>query len=182
MEETAAALLPRQGGAGGLPCRREPHEPIRRQRRARLHLLFAGTLPDPLPEFLIDPVAALAGLADTGASAEHRVRSYLDANCAHCHGATAIHSAWSANINMPLGNQGILGGIVLGHRPDDRHFVIAPNDPSRSELYRRVSENIIGKRMPPLGNDRVDEVFVRELREWIRELPVSGTTPPSPAP
>ena len=60
--------------------------------------------------------------------------------------------------------------------------MIAPNDPSRSELYRRVSENIIGKRMPPLGNDRVDEVFVRELREWIRELPVSGTTPPSPAP
>ena len=141
-----------------------------------------GLLSVPPAERDLGRLPALAGLADTGASAEHRVRSYLDANCAHCHGATAIHSAWSANINMPLENQGILGGIVLGHRPDDRHFVIAPNDPSRSELYRRVSENIIGKRMPPLGNDRVDEVFVRELREWIRELPVSGTTPPSPAP
>ena len=123
---------------------------------------------------------ALAGLADTTAPAGHRARSYLDANCAHCHGATAIHSAWNASFNIPLESQGIINGAVLGHRPDDRHFIVAPGDPVHSELYQRVSENIIGKRMPPLGSDRVDQGFVRVLAEWIGGLPPArgDATPP----
>ena len=123
---------------------------------------------------------ALAGLADTTAPAGHRARSYLDANCAHCHGATAIHSAWNASFNIPLENQGIINGAVLGHRPDDRHFIVAPGDPVHSELYQRVSENIIGKRMPPLGSDRVDQGFVRVLAVWIGGLPPArgDATPP----
>jgi glucose/arabinose dehydrogenase len=123
-----------------------------------------------------DNLPRLAPLDDSATSLETRVRSYVDANCAHCHGATAIHSAWNANFNLPLASQGIIGGAVLGHRPDPHHFIVAPGDPARSELYQRVSENIIGKRMPPLGNDRVDEAFVRVLREWIDGLPA-----PAPA-
>lgn len=119
---------------------------------------------------------ALAPLDDTAAPFETRVRSYLDANCAHCHGAAAIHSAWNANYNLPLASQGIVQGALLGHRPDPHHFVVAPGEPARSELYQRVSENIIGKRMPPLGSDRVDDAFVRVLREWIERMPAGAAS------
>lgn len=134
-----------------------------------------GLFTSPFKESAVRSLPALVPLAETSAPAEARVRSYLDANCAHCHGAAAIHSAWNASYNLPLASQGIVEGTLLGHRPDPHHFVVAPGEPARSELYQRVSENIIGKRMPPLSNDRVDEAFVRVLREWIEGLPPTAT-------
>lgn len=130
-----------------------------------------GLFAAPPPDREIARFPALAALGDPAASPELRVRSYLDANCAHCHGAAAIPAAWNGNFNLPLQSQGLVNGAVLGYKPDPAHVVIAPQDLARSELYQRVSENIIGKRMPPLGSDRVDEPFVRVLREWIQSLP-----------
>lgn len=122
---------------------------------------------------------ALAAAGDPGTPAELRVRSYLDVNCAHCHGATALPAAWNGNFNLPLEAQGLIHGAVLGYKPDPAHVVVAPQDLGRSELYQRVSENIIGKRMPPIGSDRVDDAFVRVLSEWIQALPKSPhPTPP----
>ncbi len=142
----------------------------------------AGLFSAPLSDREIGRLPRLAALEDAGASAELRVRSYLDANCASCHGATAIHAAWNANFNLPLESQGIVHGSVLGHRPDDRHHVVTPGDPARSELYLRVSENIIGRRMPPLGNDRVNAGFARLLEQWIQTLPPGGTPRSGAAP
>jgi len=130
-----------------------------------------GLFETKLPDRTISRLPALAPLNDRTATPEHRVRSYLDANCAHCHGATAIPAAWNGNFHVPLPQQGLIHGAVLGHKPAPEHVVVSPQDPNRSELNQRVSENIIGKRMPPLGSDRVDEPFVRVLAEWIQGLP-----------
>lgn len=64
LEETAAAVLPRPVGAA--PRRRERHAAVRRQRLARLRLLFADPLAASPPDCLFDHVAALAGLVAAG--------------------------------------------------------------------------------------------------------------------
>lgn len=133
-----------------------------------------GWLAGPVRDRELAAVVPLAAPDDAAATPEWRVRSYLQANCAHCHGATAIPSAWNGRIDVPLPQQGLIRGPVLSHRPGDGVFVIAPGDPAKSELFQRVSENVIGKRMPPLSADRVDTAFVTVLRDWIGQLPREG--------
>ncbi|MGH7960081.1 MAG: hypothetical protein ACREH8_24130, partial [Opitutaceae bacterium] len=41
----------------------------------------------------------LAPPNEATASVEHRVRSYLDVNCAHCHGASPVRAAWDGNFS-----------------------------------------------------------------------------------
>ncbi|MFN9369845.1 MAG: glycoside hydrolase family 99-like domain-containing protein [Planctomycetia bacterium] len=66
LQQTAAALIPAPAATGTAALRRDRHEPVRRQRVARLRLLFGGCPPEPMPEFLDDHVAALAGLVAAG--------------------------------------------------------------------------------------------------------------------
>ncbi len=142
LEETAAALLPRQGGAGGLPCRREPHEPIRRQRRARLHLLFAGTLPDPLPEFLIDHVAALAGLAGAG----HALR---------CEAGRPL--AVVGDATYPLDDAAAVSRAVQAAADTDRPFAFVVLQFNQPEVTARCVASL--RRLAPVGR-RVHVVVV----------------------
>ncbi|MBI4624454.1 MAG: PQQ-dependent sugar dehydrogenase [Verrucomicrobia bacterium] len=139
----------------------------------------AGLFSEKLNPTALTRYPQLAPLDNVAAGLESRVRSYLDANCAHCHGAAPIPSAWIGNYNVPLNHQLLIFGPLAGLRKSDEHHVISPKDPVGSELHQRVSENIIGKRMPPLGSDRVDTQFVTVLEEWIEHLPRVEAKPPA---
>lgn len=112
---------------------------------------------------------------DTTGELNERARSYLHANCAHCHRMHAGGSVLSQMLyDLPLEKS-----TLIGVRPSQGTFgihsaeVVAAGDPLRSVLYYRMSK--LGRgRMPHIGSNVVDARGVDLIYEWIRQLPVDG--------
>ena len=49
---------------------------------------------------------------------------------------------------------------------------LAPGDPARSVLLKRMTTRHADAQMPPLATGRVDEEAVSVIRQWIKQLPV----------
>lgn len=120
-----------------------------------------------------DSLDRLVAADDTSASLNARARSYLDANCAHCHvGAGGGNALITLKRGMPLEKT-----KLVGSRPLHADFnvpgamLVAPGDPERSVLYLRVSRRGVGQ-MPPLATQLVDRKAVRLLHDWITHLSV----------
>lgn len=144
------------------------------QLRAWNHVgLFEGKLNEP------DLVEApkLARLDDLSHSLEDRARSYLDANCAHCHRPAGTVAEFDARFVTPLARQNIVGGQVLINEGLDHARIIAPNDIWRSILYMRVN-SVEAFKMPPLARNTIDEQGTALLRAWIESLPGPPVLPP----
>jgi uncharacterized repeat protein (TIGR03806 family) len=116
------------------------------------------------PQALVDP-------HDPSADLNARAKSYLHANCAHCHrfgggGTATIDLRWETKR---------AGAKMLGRRPTQGSFgihdarIIAPGDPFRSVLYYRTAK--LGKgRMPHVGSAEVDRRGVAMLGQWIARM------------
>jgi uncharacterized repeat protein (TIGR03806 family) len=110
---------------------------------------------------------AYAHATNTAASLEHRARSYLGANCVHCHqpGGTG-RGAWDARLSTPLAQAGLLNGPLIDPMGDPDQRVIKPGSADDSMILKRVAEP--GPRhMPPLGTTELDQAGIQLLREWI---------------
>lgn len=114
--------------------------------------------------------AKLAAAGDSTRSIEDRARSYLDANCSHCHRPGGTVANFDARYDTPLEKQALINGPVLIDERIDKSRVIAPNDIWRSIAFMRV--NTVGEiRMPPLARETIDEQGVTLLKQWITSLP-----------
>lgn len=105
------------------------------------------------------------------ASAEVRARSWLHANCAHCHRFGAGGSVASYfNFDAKLAD-----ARLLNHPPARGNFglkdasVIVPGQPERSVLWFRLNTEGQGH-MPHLGSRRTDEAGSRLVADWIESL------------
>ncbi|MDB6110919.1 MAG: hypothetical protein JWR69_2669 [Pedosphaera sp.] len=144
-----------------------PNHVTDNQLRAWNHLsLFA---PD-LKEADLPTYARLARSDDTTASLETRARSYLDANCAHCHRPGGTVAYFDARFDTPLAQQNLIQGQVLINQGIDQARIIAPNDPWRSIMFMRVN-TVEAIKMPPLAHEKLDQESVSLLRQWIESLP-----------
>lgn len=199
-EQTDAELVPAEGQdevlrvkdaqqPGGI--RQQPWRFHSRAECLRCHNSWCGTVlgfqPEQLGPRLADleklglikaPPAAkhLVNPHDTGADLAARARSYLHANCSHCHRDNAGGSVPSVmNFDLPLEKTRMLNARpVLGDLGLDNGKVIAAGNPFSSVLLFRASAT--GRsRMPYLSSELVDEKGVVLLREWIASLG-SGTT------
>jgi uncharacterized repeat protein (TIGR03806 family) len=113
----------------------------------------------------------LAAVADSGASLEHRVRSYLDANCAHCHRPGGARGLFDARFDVALGRQNIVNGEVAAADlgvPGAK--LVAPGEPAKSMLLQRMNRRRDVFNMPPLATHRIDTEAVGAVEEWIRSL------------
>jgi hypothetical protein len=112
------------------------------------------------------------GLNDHQATLEGRARSYLDANCAHCHRpGNTVRAAFDARFDTPLAAQGLIDRPTVSDSLsilDPR--LIAQGDVGRSMIYQRLARHD-RFRMPPLASSVTDEAAVRVIEEWIRSLP-----------
>ena len=115
----------------------------------------------------------LARSDDAKASLEERARSWLDANCLHCHRPGGTVAAFDARYEIPLAAQSLIGAPVLIDQGIDGARVIAPNDIWRSILFMRVN-TVEPFKMPPLAHETIDHDGVELLKAWIQSLP--GTT------
>lgn len=113
---------------------------------------------------------SLAASDDATRSLEDRARSYLDANCAHCHRPGGTVAYFDARYSTPPERQYIVNGPVLIDEGIDHPRVVAPHDIWRSIAYMRV--NTLGDlKMPPLARETIDTAGVALLRSWIESLP-----------
>lgn len=119
-----------------------------------------------------DELPKLANPFDESVDINLRARSYLHAQCAHCH---RNGGGGSAYVHFPY-DLALAETKSLGVRPSQGTFgihnakVIAPGDPFRSVLYFRMAKIGPGH-MPHLGASAVDERGLELIYDWIRQLP-----------
>jgi hypothetical protein len=101
---------------------------------------------------------------------EDRARSYLDANCSHCHQPGGTVANFDARYDTPLDRQEVVDGPVLIDQGVDRPRIVAPHDPWRSIALMRV--NTTGDiKMPPLARNTLDRSGIDLLNQWIMSMP-----------
>ena len=132
-----------------------------------------------LDEDEIASLDKLVPISDTAVPLEQRVRSYLDANCAHCHRPGGVHALWDARYDTPLAATGIINGMVLNKLDVARARVVAPGDVGRSLLHRRIKSLELTNKMPPLARNVEDHPAVDAFMRWINSMPPVS---PLPAP
>ena len=135
-----------------------------------------GVLPPRTPEMrpvLVDP-------RDTSADVEARARSYLHANCSHCHrfgggGSALIDLRYELPLNQArtVDQPPTLGDFGI---KDAR--IIAQGDPARSVMLYRMAK--LGRgRMPHIGSYEVDRNALQLMAQWVRQLK-AGPLPSDP--
>jgi uncharacterized repeat protein (TIGR03806 family) len=136
-----------------------------------------GLFKQPLNERELGKIPTLAAADDLARSVEDRARSYLDANCSHCHRPGGTVASFDARFDTPLAKQLLVEGPVLIDQGIDKPRVISPHDVWRSMAYMRASTNT-EIRMPPLARETIDQKGVTLLNEWITSLPGRPAVPP----
>jgi uncharacterized repeat protein (TIGR03806 family) len=137
-----------------------------------------GLFDPPLASEHLTDLPHLPAYDDLNVPVVDRVRSYLDANCSHCHrpGAMAFTS-YDARYETPLERQNLLYVKPVNDYGIDRARYVKPNDPWRSMLLVRL-EKYDSMKMPPLGRNVVDHRAVALLREWITSMEGPRALPP----
>jgi uncharacterized repeat protein (TIGR03806 family) len=133
---------------------------------------YLGMFDPPLDEGRIATFSRLVPVTDTRASLQERARSYLDANCAHCHRpGHPVQANFDARYDTPLADQGLLNAPTASDSlgmPGPQ--VVTPRNPARSMLSHRL-ERADNFRMPPVGRNMPDPDAIRTLQEWIAQMP-----------
>ena len=105
------------------------------------------------------------------ASLQHKVRSYLDANCASCHfPGGPSRGTFDARLQTPLANQGIINGpLIAGDLGLPGAKILLPGDSERSILYQRLKRKDFF-RMPPVAFHQQPAPILPVLKDWILSL------------
>ena len=163
----------RAGGVLGLKTRQLNRAAISAEAKGQNQLSFwnqLGLFTPAIDEAKVDSYPKLAEPGDSSRTTEDRARSYLDANCAHCHRPGGTVATFDCRYDIPLPKQNLIDGQVLFDQGLDHARVIAPHDRWRSLALLRVL-SLEGDKMPPLAHNVLDREGVTVLREWIESLP-----------
>ncbi|MGD8174513.1 discoidin domain-containing protein [Marinimicrobium sp. ARAG 43.8] len=129
----------------------------------------------------VDGFDHMVSIDDASATDEQRVRSYLDANCAHCHGTGNGGSQWDARYNTSLSNMQMVGEETTGIRNYlndygiDNAEVVHPGVAADSILYIRDKSVDPSDRMPPVGRALEHPEYIQVLERWINNLGDGGS-------
>ena len=108
---------------------------------------------------------------DSSANLQLRARSYLHANCAHCHRKWGGGNAeFELQASTPLSET-----LTVNTRPGQGTFklrdprIIVPGEPERSLVLERMKLAGLG-RMPHVASRVVDHEAVNLVEQWIASL------------
>jgi putative heme-binding domain-containing protein len=127
--------------------------------------------------YLQQSAARLVNPNDKSAPLEQRARSWLHANCSHCHrrdGGGSVAMLLNAELDLAATK-------MVDATPQRGTFgiedakIIAPGSPGHSVLLHRIAISGAGH-MPVVGSREVDVHGLNMLEEWIRSLPPTGTS------
>jgi len=116
-----------------------------------------------------DEESVLVSPFDESQSIERRARSYIDANCAHCHrfggGGTA---QIDLRAGIPIERTKMLNEVpTKGELGLKNAKIVWPGNPYRSVLFLRMATCGRG-RMPHLASELVDQQGLLLIEAWIR--------------
>lgn len=106
------------------------------------------------------------------ASVTDRARSWLHANCAHCHqpgGFAPPDQQLDLRASTPFAAMGACMAPKHAGYLTDGDYLIVPGDPRSSHLVHRVRTHTFEK-MPPDGGARYDEAGIAAVEAWISGL------------
>lgn len=130
-----------------------------------------GLFTKPLPS-KPEELPRLANYEDEKLDLNQRSRSYLHANCAHCHmkwGGGNAEFLLLATLDLKdTGTIHTRPGQGTFNIPDAR--ILVPGDPERSMIHHRMARLGLG-RMPHVASTVVDEKGVKLIHDWIKQLP-----------
>ncbi len=129
-----------------------------------------GLFDTPLDEDQLASSQKTCAIDDSTAPLEDRVRSYLDANCAHCHRPGGTGAGWDARFDTPLAAQDILGVDARNALGIEGAKLIAPGDVAKSLIHVRMASTEPAARMPPVTRDVPDTIALKALEQWILQL------------
>lgn len=129
-----------------------------------------GLFANPINDADLANMLTLAAADDPTRSLQDRARSYLDANCSHCHRPGGTVAYFDARYDTPLEKQELIDGPVLIDQGIDRPRVVSPHDIWRSIAFMRIN-TLDDIKMPPLARETIDQKGVKLLRDWITSLP-----------
>ena len=135
------------------------------------HLAALGILdgtPPPHP-VLSDPFAA--------ASLDARARSYLDANCGHCHGNGGSAEDTGVFWDFERTNALSLPACRPTRAIDGRDRVLVPGHPEGSEFLARMRSSDSDVRMPRGPTRITDSAGVELLSAWVAAMPAVRCSP-----
>jgi uncharacterized repeat protein (TIGR03806 family) len=131
-----------------------------------------------LAEAEIPKYDRLATVSDTTAPLEHRVRSYLDSNCAQCHRPGGSPGQFDARFDTGTPRSKlILGPLVSSDLGIAGVTLLSPKEPGRSMIYQRMKRRQDVFNMPPLATREADHEALAVLEEWILSLPEGKKLP-----
>ncbi|HEX3132205.1 MAG TPA: MBG domain-containing protein, partial [Planctomycetota bacterium] len=130
-----------------------------------------GMFTTPPADNAIGSLTHLSNIADTAATPEQRTRSWIDANCSHCHRPNNVHALFDARFDTPLRQQHIVDGDVLIDLGTASARVIARGDVSSSIMHRRDNSLDPAIKMPPLAKNLVHTQAMSVMQDWISSLP-----------
>lgn len=112
----------------------------------------------------------LADPFDSAAPIDARARSYLHANCSHCH---RFNGGGIVGLDLlqkkKLAETRLLEAPIRGDFGIRDARIVAPGDPERSTMYFRMAK--FGRdRMPHVGAELPDEAGLRLIESWIASL------------
>lgn len=133
-------------------------------------LIEFGYLENNLP----DQINSTVDFNDTSKSLDLRVRSYFDANCAHCHvngGEASMHNlrfAFNETINpVKMGVTAHAAHYLEGYN----NVTVTPGNVNLSILHYRINtENDLLYIMPPLTRTKRHTEAVQLIETWINSL------------
>jgi hypothetical protein len=112
----------------------------------------------------------LTPIDDVHALLQDRARSYLDVNCAYCHGGGTAGGYFDARFTTPFEKQNLLTDQMRNTMGLPNARIIAACEPNRSILLLRIHTVAASQKMPPLGRNRVDEPGAQLIDQWISEM------------
>ncbi len=115
----------------------------------------------------INTMPALANATNAAVSLDYRVRSYLAANCVHCHqpGGGAL-AGFDCRLTTPLSASGLMNGSLVNTLGDPANRVITPGSPVHSALLTRIA-NPGPDHMPPLATSVLNQEAIDLVNAWI---------------
>lgn len=130
-----------------------------------------GLFDPALDEAAISGYTRMYAVNDASASSQTRSRSYIDANCSHCHRPGGEGPTFDGRYETPLETQNIIwesSGDFTGVGGDV--YIVQPGDLARSMLYQRANSVVPGVMMPPLAKHHIDTAGVALLGGWINGM------------
>jgi uncharacterized repeat protein (TIGR03806 family) len=122
----------------------------------------------------INDVLKMDAWDDLNKSLMQRSRSYLDANCAHCHHSQGAASTSGLFLNIETHDPVRIGicktPIATGNGGANMKYDIDPGHPEKSILQYRIQSTDPAVMMPELGRSLIHQEATLLIKDWISSM------------